>query len=171
MTRQPVHTVYGGAQLFAPDTTAKLGAIALKALKAHAPDAATLAKALAMDEALVDRMYPRMVAKLEREPVEDYRIDFEDGFGTRPDAEEDDVARKAAANVAAGMQNRTLPPAIGIRIKNLGNETRRRGLRTFDLFLSTLLETSAANGGALPQNFVITLPKITAPEQVTLLAD
>ncbi len=165
MTRQPVHTVYGGAHLFAPDTPSKLGAIALKALREHAPDAAMLAAALAIDRPLADRIYPRVVAKLEREPVEDYRIDFEDGFGTRPDAEEDDVAKKAASAVAAGLNARTLSPAIGIRIKNLGNETKRRGLRTFELFLSTLVDAS----GALPPNFVVTLPKITAPEQITTL--
>jgi len=166
--RQPIHTVYGGAQLFAPDTTTKLGAIALKALREHAPDAGTMAKALDMNASLAERIYPRIVAKLEREPVEDYRIDFEDGFGTRPDAEEDDAAKKAATNAAAGMKNGSLPPAIGIRIKNLGPETKRRGLRTFDLFLSTLID---ATGGALPPNFVVTLPKITAPEQVTALVD
>lgn len=167
MTRQPVHTVYGGAQLFSPDTTGKLGAIALKTLTEHAPDAATLARALALDTAMAERIYPRVVAKLEREPVEDFRIDFEDGFGTRPDAEEDDVARKAAANTAAGMKSGTLPPAIGIRIKNLGDETERRGLRTLSLYLATLVD---ASGGALPPNFVVTLPKITAPDQVSTMA-
>ena len=167
MTRQPVHTVYGGAHLFTPDTAQKLGAIALKALREHAPDPAALAHVLAMDGSLAARIYPRVVAKLEREPVEDYRIDFEDGFGTRPDAEEDDVARKAAASVAAGLKAGTLPPAIGIRIKNLGDEMQHRGLRTFALFLTTLLEQP---GGALPPNFVITLPKITAPGQVTTMA-
>jgi len=167
MTRQPIHTVYGGAQLFSPDTTAKLGAIALKALREHAPDAGTLANALGLNAPLAERIYPRVVAKLDREPVEDYRIDFEDGFGTRPDAEEDDVAKKAAAAAAAGMKSGTLPPAIGIRIKNLGPETERRGLRTLSLFLATLVEHS---GGALPPNFVVTLPKITAPDQVSTLA-
>ena len=168
MTRQPVHTVYGGAHLFSPDTPAKLGAIALKTLREHAPDAPTLAQALAMDRTLAEKIYPRVVAKLEREPVEDFRIDFEDGFGTRPDAEEDDVARKAATAVAAGMKAGSLPAGIGIRIKNLGDETRTRGLRTFDLFLSTLI---AQSGGALPSGFVVTLPKITAPDQVNALVD
>ena len=165
-TRQPVHTVYGGAQLFAPDTTAKLGAIALKTLRAHAPDAATLATALGRDAALVARIYPRIVEKLEREPVEDFRIDFEDGFGSRPDAEEDAVAKTAAANVVAGMKAGTLSAGIGIRIKNLGDETQARGLRTLKLFLSTLVD---GTGGALPPNFVVTLPKITAPDQVSTL--
>ena len=166
--RQPVHTVYGGAHLFTPDTAAKLGAIALRTLRDHAPDAVTLAAALGLHAPLVERIYPRIVAKLEREPVEDYRIDFEDGFGSRPDPEEDDVAKKAAAHVAAGMKGGTLPPAIGIRIKNLGGETKRRGLRTFELFLSALVE---ASGGSLPSNFVVTLPKITGPEQVTTLVE
>jgi len=168
-SRQPVHTVYGGAHLFAPDTTAKLGAIALRTLREHAPDAATLASVLGtIEPALASRLYPRVVSKLEREPVEDYRIDFEDGFGVRPDAEEDAVAKTAATNLAAGMAAGTLPPGIGIRIKNLGEEMRRRSLRTLELFLSTLAERT---GGRLPSNFVITLPKITAPEQVTHLAE
>src|SRR5256886_14021371 len=41
-------------------------------------------------------------------------------------------------------------------------------MRTLDLFVSTLLEES---GGKLPDNFVVTLPKITTPEQVAALAD
>ena len=123
--------------------------------------------ALGLDAALAARIYPRVVAKLEREPVEDYRIDFEDGFGTRPDAEEDDVARKAAASVVAGMKAGTLPPGIGIRIKNLGDEMQHRALRTLSLFVSTIVDGA---GGALPENFVVTLPKITAPDQVSTLA-
>jgi citrate lyase beta subunit len=166
--RQPVHTVYGGAHLFAADTTAKLGAIALRTLREYAPDAATLSTALGLDRDLTVRLYPRVAEKLEREPVEDYRIDFEDGFGSRPDAEEDTTATKAASQVALGMEAGSLPPAIGIRIKNLGNETRQRGLRTFELFLSTLVDRT---GGRLPQNFVVTLPKITAPDQVSTLVD
>ena len=165
--RQPVHTVYGGAHLFTPETPAKLGANALRTLRDYAPDAGTLAEALGLDRDLTARIYPRIVEKLEREPVEDYRIDFEDGFGHRPDAEEDDVARRAAAAVAAAMAAGTLPAAIGIRIKTFDGETKRRSLRTFDLFLGTLV---GATGGALPPNFVVTLPKITGREQVAWLA-
>jgi citrate lyase beta subunit len=164
--RQPVHTVYGGAQLFAPDTTGRLGAIALTTLREYASDAATLAAALGFNRDLAERIYPRIVDKLEREAVEDYRIDFEDGFGNRSDAEEDAAARTAASHAVSGLKAGTLPPRIGIRIKNLG-ETKRRGLRTFELFLSTLLD---GTGGVLPPNFVVTLPKITAPDQVSALA-
>jgi hypothetical protein len=165
--RQPVHTVYGGAHLFKPDTARKLGAIALRTLQEHAPDAEALAEAIGCDRDLAARIHPRVLAKLQREPVEDFRIDFEDGFGTRPDDEEDSVARGAARDVAASVAGGTLPPGIGIRIKPLGEETKRRSLRTFDLFLTTLLD---ATGGSLPPNFVVTLPKITTTEQVAALA-
>src|SRR3954451_7912258 len=101
--RQPVHVVYGGAHLFKADAAQKLGAVARRALDEHAPDAASLASALDLDPALAARFYPRVVDKLTREPVEDFRIDFEDGFGNRPDAEEDEHARMAGREVVAGL--------------------------------------------------------------------
>ena len=165
--RQPVHTVYGGAHLFKADAASKLGALALKTLQDHAPDAATLAAAFELDRRLAERIHIRLVEKLTTEPVEDYRIDFEDGFGNRPDAEEDAAAYAAADEVAAGMKAHTLPQGIGIRIKPLSEELKRRSLRTFDLFLTRLL---ANTGGTLPQNFVVTLPKITSHEQVAAMA-
>ena len=100
--------------------------------------------------------------KLEREPVEDFRIDFEDGFGARPDAEEDATAITAAREVARGMREGTLPPFIGIRIKSFGEEWKARSARTLEIFLDTLL---GETGGALPANFVVTLPKVTVAEQ------
>ena len=117
--RQPVHTVYGGAHLFKADAARKLGAVALRALDEHAPDAATLASVTGADPASADRIYARVRDKLAREPVEDFRIDFEDGFGSRPDHEEDGHAQLAANEVAAGLSAGTLPPSIGIRIKPL----------------------------------------------------
>ena len=165
--RQPVHVVYGGAHLFNADAAQKLGAVALRTLQEHAPDPASLASALGLAPSLAAQIHPRVVDKLKREPVEDFRIDFEDGFGSRPDSEEDEHARRAAIEVANGLRDDTLPHAIGIRIKPLNEELKRRSLRTFDLFLTTLLGRSA---GKLPPNFVITLPKVTAPEQVTALA-
>jgi citrate lyase beta subunit len=165
--RQPVHVVYGGAHLFKADAARKLGSLALKALQEHAPDAESFAAAVGLDAALADRVYMRVIEKLTREPVEDFRIDFEDGFGLRPDHEEDGFAQLAANEVADGLRDHLLPPSIGIRIKPLNEELKRRSLRTFDLFLTRLLERSA---GTLPANFVVTLPKITAPEQVAALA-
>ena len=164
--RQPVHTVYGGAHLFRSDAAQKLGGVALKALGEHAPDAAALAGIFGFNRALAERIYPRVVEKLTREPVEDFRIDFEDGFGHRPDHEEDGFALSSASEVARGLSAGTLPPSIGIRIKPLNEELKRRSLRTFDMFLTRLL---AESNGVLPPNFVVTLPKITSPEQVAAL--
>jgi citrate lyase beta subunit len=164
--RQPVHVVYGGAHLFKADAAARLGAVALNALHEHAPDAASLARAFALDPPFAERIHPRVVEKLTREAVEDFRIDFEDGFGNRPDPEEDRFAVSTADEVALGLSGSTLPPSIGIRIKPLNEELKRRSLRTFDLFLTRLLERTA---GKLPPHFVVTLPKITSPEQVTAM--
>jgi citrate lyase beta subunit len=168
--RQPVHTVYGGAHLFKSDSAQRLGALALRALEQFAPDASTFAEALDLPSAqsLAQTIYERVTEKLRREPVEDFRIDFEDGYGHRPDAEEDGHAESAALEVTHGMANQTLPPFVGIRIKPFNEELRARSFRTLDIFVSTLAEKAL---GKLPENFVVTLPKITTPEQLSTLAN
>ncbi len=166
--RQPVHTVYGGAHLFTASVAQKLGEAALASLAEYAPDPGSFAHAVGLPEALAATVYARVVEKLRREPVEDHRLDFEDGYGHRPDAEEDGHAVSAAAEVAAGMKQGGLPPFIGIRIKPLTEELHPRSLRTLDLFLTTLVSRSR---GALPANFVVTLPKVTVPEQVAALVE
>jgi citrate lyase beta subunit len=192
--RQPVHTVYGGAHLFGRSAAAKLGELALRSLDAYAPDPFVFARALglpgadklARDEAsakarfitdpealrrsdphtwLAMTVYDRVRGKLESEPVEDFRLDFEDGYGNRPDDEEDATAIHAAREVAAGLAEGTLPPFIGIRIKPFEGKLLRRSLRTLDLFVSTLVREA----GRVPDNFVVTLPKISVPEQVSTL--
>jgi citrate lyase beta subunit len=195
--RQPVHTVYGGANLFKSDTCIKMGDIALKSLQTYSPDFITLAKVLKFegsdkltgDEKKADRLikkldkmeeaerrqhpawlsytiYSKIIHKLQTEAVEDFRIDFEDGFGNRPDDEEDATAINAAGELAMGMNEKTISPFIGIRIKPFTEDLKNRGVRTMDIFLTTLLERT---GGRLPDNFVIMLPKVTIPEQVTTM--
>jgi citrate lyase beta subunit len=175
--RQPVHTVYGGAQLFKSDTTKRLGALALRALGEYAPDADAFARALDLPSArssqqdgarLSETIYTRVREKLEREAVEDFRIDFEDGYGNRPDEEEDGHAQAAASELARGIKQETTSPFRGIRIKPFTEELRERSMRTLDIFLTTLVEEMR---GSLPSNFVTTLPKVTMPEQVSALAD
>src|SRR5918999_2561832 len=100
-------------------------------------------------------IFTRVQEKLKREPVEDFRIDFEDGYGNRPDAEEDGHAASTAEQVAAGLAAGTLPGTIGIRIKTLSRELHGRSLRTLDLFVSTL---NAAAKRTLPTHFVVTIP-------------
>jgi citrate lyase beta subunit len=163
--RQPAHVVYGGGQLFRADTAARLGEVARRALTEYAPDAATLDAALGLG-AMAEAVHARVADKLAREPVEDFRIDFEDGYGTRPDADEDRDVAAAAREVARGMKAGTLPEFIGIRVKPLTEELRGRSVRTLRLFLATLVEEA----GALPEGFVVTLPKITLVEQVSVFA-
>lgn len=167
--RQPVHTVYGGAHLFSAELPAKLGKVALGALERYGGDPASFARGAGFtdDPRLAEIIHGRVVHKLTTEPIEDFRIDFEDGFGNRPDAEEDETAREAARQVARGLQEGSLPPFLGIRIKPLSDELAARSLRTLDLFITEL----ADKAGAVPENFVITLPKITSPVHVEALAD
>jgi citrate lyase beta subunit len=171
--RQPVHTVYGGAHLFKADSALKLGALAMAALDEHAPDAATLARALDLrsDDGDVadfaETVRARVVAKLRREPVEDFRLDFEDGYGNRPDAEEDGHAQSAAEQVALGLEAGTLPPFIGIRIKPMSRELHTRSLRTLDLFVTAL---ARATRKRLPPVFCVTVPKIMDPAHVAAVA-
>ncbi len=195
--RQPVHTVYGGANLFKSDTCIKMAGVALKSLQTYAPDFVVLANVLQFEgykdlldtekkiEKLVSKLdgmslaerkqhpaslaytiYNKIIAKLKTEAVEDFRIDFEDGFGNRPDDEEDATAISAANELALGMENKTISPFIGIRIKPFTEDLKYRGVRTLDLFLTTLLEKT---NGRLPDNFVVMLPKVTIPEQFTIL--
>jgi citrate lyase beta subunit len=116
---------------------------------------------------LADHVYQRVREKLQREPVEDYRIDFEDGYGNRPDAEEDAHAESAARELAAGWLANELPPFFGLRIKPIGGALRERALRTLDIFLTEF----AAKAGALPKELRVTLPKVALPEDVAALAD
>ena len=165
--RQPVHTVYGGGHLFRSDTTRRLGALAQRALNRFGETPAGFAAAVGLASAQAESVYTLIVEKLAREPVEDYRIDFEDGYGRRPDAEEDGDATRAAGEVARGMEDGTLPPFIGIRIKPLNEELRRRSVKTLELFIEAL--AAAARG--TPPGFVVTLPKIVLPEQVSDVTD
>lgn len=165
LDRQPVTTVYGGAQLFKSNTTVRIGELALKAYKEYIPNAHVLATILGWNQQneLNEVIYDKIEEKLKREAVEDFRIDFEDGFGIRPDKEEDETAVNCANEVWKGMQEKTLSPFIGIRVKTLSDELKGRALRTLDIFISTLVSQS---GGELPDNFVVTLPKITSEKQV-----
>ncbi|MFP6805881.1 MAG: hypothetical protein VB957_01600 [Pseudomonadales bacterium] len=173
VSRQAVHTLYGGANLYKQGIAAKLGGLALKHFKTYAGNANELVQALELDSGSDSadtwhRVYQRTIEKLSSEPVEDQRVDFEDGYGVRADAEEDAHAVSAAEAMAAGMEADDLPPFTGIRIKALTEESKVRALRTLDIFISTL--TSITNG-ILPNPFFVTLPKVTSPEQVAVLSN
>ncbi|MEO7307428.1 MAG: phosphoenolpyruvate kinase [Ferruginibacter sp.] len=167
--RQPVHTLYGGANLFKHDSAVSLGKRALEIFETYAPDHNVFGNIFGMDTktSFSKKIYNKVIAKLRAEAIEDFRIDFEDGYGNRSNEEEDETARTAALEVAKGMKEKTLPPFIGIRIKPFTEEMKERGLRTLDIFVSALVKET---GGKLPENFIVMLPKVTIPEQPATLA-
>ncbi|WP_028811939.1 DUF6986 family protein [Streptomyces flavidovirens] len=158
-TRQPVHTVYVPGDAFAADTVRSWGDQALAALDEHAPDARSFASVLGLSDELADDVYGRVRAKLEREPIEDLRVDFEDGYSGK---DEDADAARAARLISQAYGDGTAAPYMGIRMKCMEAAVRDRGIRTTDIFLTGLMEH-----GGLPDGLVLTLPKVTYAEQVT----
>lgn len=194
-TRSPVHTVYGGAHLFKAGTAQKLGRLALKSIETYAPNFVEFANAMWLKGAdtlptyedaiqnlefeIADNpekaktenfdawfawtIFQRTIEKLALDAVEDFRIDFEDGYGFRTDAEEDAHAISASDELAKAFLENTITPFCGLRIKSFAPETFPRAVQTLDLFLNNLLEKTNKK---LPENFAVTLPKITDKSEV-----
>ena len=166
--RRPVHVLYGGAHLFQKRTLAKIREVAQAALNTYAPDGTTFAWALGLSLApdMAIQLRSRVLEKLTREPVEDYRVDFEDGYGVRPDAEEDAHADAVGTALAEAGREGALPPFVGIRIKSLSSAaSARRSLQTLERVCQ------AAAPGGCPPGFAVTLPKVAFPEQVALIVE
>ncbi|WP_420753225.1 DUF6986 family protein [Rhodococcus sp. O3] len=165
--RQPVHTVYVPADRYDADTVRSWGGQARQVLSENITDAGDLAAVTGMEPGLADEVLPLVQAKLAAEPIEDLRIDFEDGFPQAGvpvadrDADEDAHVARAAAALRA---NTAATPFSGIRFKCLEAPTRRRGIRTLDAFVGAIAEN-----GALPEGFVVTLPKVTSHQQVSAM--
>ena len=141
--RQPVHTVYVPADRYEAGLPAAYGQMALAAVDAHGP------------LPFADAISERVLAKLRAEPIEDLRIDFEDGYGSAPDDEED-----AAAEAAGGGGTRRGPAP---RSSGCGARAWRRRPGAGPCARSTC---SSPALGPPPPGFVITLPKVSAVEQV-----
>ena len=158
--RQPVHTVYVPADRFHAGLVAdarRRGAGRDRGARGAAARAARRRRATCS---------ARVRDKLAREPVEDLRIDFEDGYGARPDDEEDADVRRAAGELRSAIDagtRRRPSTASGSRA------SRRRpgaaGVRTLALFL----ERAGRRTVRCRDGFVVTLPKVTAVEQVEAL--
>jgi citrate lyase beta subunit len=165
--RQPVHTVYVAADRFHPGLAPAWGAEAVASLAEHAPGGPDgLAEAVGLPVEEVRSVWDAVLAKLASEPIEDLRVDLEDGYGARPDEVEDADAIAAGRALAAAVRTGTAPPYLGIRFKSLEGGTRRRGLRSLDLVLGALLAE-----GPLPAGWVVTLPKVTSVAQVGAMVE
>jgi len=152
--RQPVHTVYVPADRYDARTVSTYGHQAQMLLVQHGK---TFLDVLGGDDDLMSRVF----GKLSSEPVEDLRIDFEDGYGQRPDDEEDAHLQAAVEALSTSIADGTAAPYSGIRSKSLERPTRARGVRTLVRFVEGLV----ARGG-VPDGFVATLPKVTSVDQV-----
>ena len=160
-TRQPVHTVYVPADRYDSGLVPRWGQEALATLDEHGGSAADFAATLGLPAVLADEVVSRVRTKLEREPIEDLRIDFEDGYGSRPDSEEDQAVDASVKGLRESVASGAAAPFHGIRFKSFEAPTRARGVRTLARFVA-----GVADGGALPEGFVVTLPKVTSVEQV-----
>lgn len=197
--RRPVHVMYGGADRFTAETPAKLGEIALRSLETYAPNFIEFANAMRLpgteslplypeavekireqiernpDRAKVENsaswfaytVHRKTIEKLRNEPIEDFRIDFEDGYGFRSDEQENSDARRAGLEMGAAFASGKLPGMSGFRIKPLAAESYGRAVSTLNIFLTSLVD---ATEGQLPDNFVVTLPKISAAKEVKELS-
>jgi len=165
--RQPVHTVYVPADRFSRSTPSDFGAEALRLLNTHTPGAGSFGAAFGLDPEIAGPVRERVAAKLASEPVEDVRIDFEDGYGVRPDAEEDAHIDQVVEAVGAAYQVKALPHYWGIRVKSFADGGHERAMRTLDGFLTALRDRL----GRLPGGFTITFPKVIAAEHVALFAE
>lgn len=161
-TRQPVHSVYVPADKVDGGTIRAWGSAALEALaSAGGPGYLLEVHGQLPAGAQRDRVAELVVAKLAREPIEDLRIDLEDGFGDVGDAAEDAAVDAAVATIGELAEDGALPPFVGIRFKSFERPTRARGLRTLERFV-----TGLHRGPGLPPGLVLTLPKVTSVEQV-----
>jgi citrate lyase beta subunit len=165
--RATSHVVYGGAHLFSAKTADKLGALARAAFEKYAGTEEGLHAALGVTD---PRVRARALDKLQKRPVEDIRIDFEDGYGARPEEEELRDAERTAKELAAALAGRPSDepgPSYGIRIRAIRPETSARVLRTLDVFYKHI----TAAGGRVPEGFVVTLPKVRSAAEVSTLVE
>lgn len=163
-SRQPVHTVYVPGDRFTADTVATWGGQALDLLDRFATDASALAEAVGEPVEEVAAVYERLRHKLRTAPVEDLRIDFEDGYGRRPDETEDAHLLAAIQALREALERPDRPTWWGIRFKCFEAPTRARGVRTLGTFVAAMAD-HATDG------LTLTLPKVTSVEQVEAMVE
>jgi citrate lyase beta subunit len=159
--RQPVHTVYVPADRYDSAVVPVWRDQAMSVLAEHGRGVTDLADAFGLRPDLAVDVYARMRDKLTAEPIEDLRIDFEDGYGSRSDEEEDEAVDNAAASLLRAIDSGRATPFHGIRFKSFEAPTRARGVRTLARFVEAVTRDAA-----LPEGFVVTLPKVTSVAQV-----
>ncbi|MBJ7471389.1 MAG: hypothetical protein JHD16_08795 [Solirubrobacteraceae bacterium] len=158
---QPIHTVYVPADQAAPGLCSDWGRRARAALDEFGATAQELASAVGLPAAEVQDAWPLLLRALEEQPIQDLRVDLEDGYGPHSDADEDAHADAAAQTLLAEAADPAGPRRCGIRHRSLEASTRPRAVRTLDRVVGRLMQA-----GGLPSGFVVTLPKVIHLDQV-----
>ncbi len=162
--RQPVHTVYVPADVPELEGVAPAwGRQALDLVDAHG-GLGRLCRDLGLEEGLVRQVAPRVARKLAQAPVEDLRVDFEDGYHHVDDESHDAHVVRAVRARRADEQAGVATDFWGIRFPCFEADTRARGLRTLDLLVGELVA-----GGGLPDGLRLTFPKVSTAAQVEAL--
>jgi citrate lyase beta subunit len=169
---QPVHVMYGGAHLFTEKTFEKIASMAAQAFKyaASSPQALTARCGESWSPDFAENVFNRAQKKIFEHPLEDYRIDFEDGYGIRSDEEEDHHAVSAARTLLATTAEPFAPKNVGIRIKPMSTASMRRSFKTLALFVEELNKIGDLHSHHLT-HLIVTLPKVTNAEQVATLVE
>lgn len=166
-TRQPVHTCYVPADRVDADVLLRWSREALTTLDTHAPGPDEFAEAIGIPREHAQVVHPRVRQRLLGDPVEDLRIDFEDGYGQPADDTEDSDAVRTAAVVAEWVAQGVAPANIGLRVKSFDTpELRARCARTLDIFLTEL-----SIRGRVPAGLVLTFPKVVDRAQVEVFVE
>ena len=153
---QPVHTVYVPADKLRRTTVGDYRDHALGLLAEHD---GLFREITGAD----DRVVALVRDKLRRQPIEDLRADFEDGYGVRPDADEDKDVRKVTQVFWHLHAEEDSPGRYGVRFKSLEAPTRRRGIQTLARTMNHMSELVGDD------ELVVTLPKVTSEAQVQAL--
>jgi citrate lyase beta subunit len=166
--RQPVHTCYVPADKVDGSTVRQWGEQALATFDEHAAQPRGLAAILGLEPGLADPVHSRVRAKLLDSPVQDLRIDFEDGYGRREDQVEDADADRTATVVVEWLRDGAEPENLGLRVKSFDTpELRARSVRTLDVFLTAILQ----QWGSLPGGFRLTFPKVVDVAQISVFVE
>ncbi|MGJ7540838.1 DUF6986 family protein [Brevibacterium luteolum] len=164
---QALHTVYVPGDSVSPDLLTTWSHEAAGMLDAF--DHVLRTKVTSIETLSVESndLFRRVSARLREKPIDDLRVDFEDGYGQRSDETEDDDVRRAAtatAEMAAQAAHRC--PSFGIRPKSVDSPQPERGARTLLLWVETLLDC-----GYPADTILFTAPKITSPTHVDIWRD
>lgn len=161
----PVHTVYLPANDFRSSTARAWGEHAHRGV-IETGGYLALAERLEVSDVIAEEVAAQTESRILTRPIEDLRIDFEDGYRATDDSTEDQDAIRAAHEAATELARSEGPASVGLRPKSLEVDTRERSLRTVTRFFCALAE---ANGGI--DHAIVTLPKVTALDQVEAFVD